>query len=853
MDARNLDYNFEVIEKKWQKIWEEQKIFNVDENDKRPKYYTLEMFPYPSGKIHMGHVRNYTIADCIARFHGLNGFSVLHPIGWDSFGLPAENAAIDNKIPPAKWTHANIATMKGQLKKLGFSYDWTREVATCTKEYYRWGQWLLLKMYEKGLLYRKAGEVNWCPDCATVLANEQVADGKCWRCDSTVEMRTLDQWYIRITDYVEELLSGHEELKEGWPERVLNMQQHWIGKSEGAKIVFKLDDGSDFPIFTTRPDTVFGVRFMAIAWDHPELKKIALKEKHAEIDAFIERAKKINQREDYVKEGVFTGRYIVNPFNGDKVPLYAANFVLAGYGFGQIMAVPAHDERDFQFAKKYNIDIKVVITPEGKTLDPASMKEAYVDDGVLVNSGEFNGLTNREAISKITAYVEAKKMGKKEVQYKFRDWLISRQRYWGNPIPFIYCDTCGVVPVPEKDLPVILPEDVSIDVGGNPLAKMESFVNTTCPKCGGKAKRETDTMDTFICSSWYFSRYTDAHNNAAPFLKARADKWLPVDQYIGGIEHACMHLLYARFFHKFTRDIGLVSCNEPFKRLLTQGMVVSNSYFAPKIKKYYTSEEYEAGLPAKENAGDVEVKIDKMSKSKRNGIDPDEMITHFGADAARVFILFASPPELDLEWSDDGIKGGFRYVGRVWRLFTEHIDAIQNASAVPQVIEANALAARKATHKTIKRVTNDIRERMHFNTAIAALMELLNALTDFKPVTDADKAVMREALSAYAVMLNPIAPHVTEELWSLMGNRDTITKAPWPAFDEALTKDNSFELVLQINGKLRDRVQAPVNISEDEAKKLAMENAKMKEHLKDKTVVKTIYVPRKLVNVVIRG
>lgn len=854
----NSEYNPAEIEKKYQNVWQEEKTFSADDNSSKESFYALEMFPYPSGKLHMGHVSNYTIVDAIARYAKLKGYDVLHPIGWDAFGLPAENAAIQNNIPPAKWTYENIEHMRIQLKNLGFSYDWDREVATCSPDYYKWGQWFIIQMYKKGLLYRKKAEVNWCEDCGTVLANEQVTqDGSCWRCDSEVEKKALEQWYIRVTDYAEELLSGHDEIRAGWPERVLKMQENWIGKSIGAELEFKLDDGKPFPIFTTRPDTAFGVSYMAIAWNHKDLFSIAADEKHDELKAFVEKAKNINQRENFEKEGVFTGRYVINPLTEEKSPLYAANFVLAEYGSGCIMAVPAHDQRDFEFAKKYGLEIKVVIQNEDSSLKAEEMEAAYTDDGTLVNSGKFDGMNNREAIEAITNHAQEQGFGTKKVQYKLKDWLISRQRYWGNPLPFIYCDLCGVVPVPEDDLPVKLPEDVNFEgVVGNPLASNDEFINVTCPVCGRPSKRETDTMDTFTCSSWYYARYTDAKNDSAPFDAGKAKLRLPVDQYVGGIEHACMHLLYARFWHKFMRDIGLTDTNEPFKRLLTQGMVVSESFYSAKLKKYYTKEEYDSGLPKEEDAGEIEVNVDKMSKSKRNGVDPQMYIDKYGADTVRVFVMFASPPEADVEWSDEGVRGAQRYLNRVWRLFGDYSDrvkALDDSKFDPSALKGAALKLYKLMHKTVKKATEDIGERYHFNTAIAAMMELMNEMNSFNTKDENELLAVKEILKNYALLLNPIAPHITEELWSAVGGSGMISEsAQWPEFKEEYCKDDSFELVVQVNGKLRDKIEVDVNISKEAAEEKALSSAKVKEHIEGKNLVKVIYVPKKLINVVVK-
>lgn len=852
-----MEYNFTTIEKKWQKIWKENNSFKTAENPKNKKYYVLEMFPYPSGKMHMGHVSNYTIADSIARYYKLLGFDVLHPMGWDSFGMPAENAAIDNKTHPAKWTLNNIEKMKEQLNLLGYSYDWDREVTTCLPEYYKWGQWFILRMYEKGLLYRKSGDVNWCEKCNTVLANEQVtAEGTCWRCDSEVIKKKLEQWYLKVTEYAEELDNDLKQLEGFWPENVISMQKNWIGKSVGAYLKFKLDDGSDFPIFTTRPDTVYGVTYTAIAWNHNNLLDLCSEDKKEEVREFIKKASKVDQKSDYEKEGVFTGRYVINPFNNEKIPLYAANFVLAEYGTGAIMAVPAHDQRDFEFAKKYNIDIKIVIQNNDKTIKVKELKEAYTENGILVDSDILNGLSSKEAIEKAIEYAKEKGFGDKKTQFKLRDWLISRQRYWGNPLPFIHCEKCGVVPVNESDLPITLPMDIEFTVGENPLKKSESFVNTLCPKCGSKAKRETDTMDTFTCSSWYYARYTDALNDKLPFSRENADKWLNVDQYIGGIEHACMHLLYSRFWYKFMRDIGLVSGDEPFKKLLTQGMVLANSYEAKKIKKFYTQEEINNKAYEKDGITekDITVKMEKMSKSKANGIDPTEIIELFGADAVRIFIMFVSPPEKDKEWSDDGVKGAYRFLNRVWNLFIKYRDEIINSDNKfeYQKLSKESKNLYRKYHKTIKKVTLDIEDKFHFNTAIASLMELLNDMYLFKNNSNDDLSMFKEIVKGFLILLNPIAPHITEELYEILKFEGMILNQKWISYIEEYCVDDKFELVFQVNGKIRDRLEVDINISEDDAKKLALESEKVQQFTDGKNIIKVVYVKNKLVNIVVK-
>jgi len=805
-------YKPQEIEARWQAYWEENEIFRVESEGKGRHYYCLEMFPYPSGKIHMGHVRNYSIGDVIARYKKMRGYSVLHPMGWDAFGLPAENAAIQRGIHPKTWTIENTNYMRAQLKKMGFSYDWSREVTTCTPEYYRWNQWFFLRMFERGLAYRKSSFVNWCHSCGTVLANEQVLDDdRCWRCDSRVVQKELDQWFLKITAYADELLEGCEVLT-GWPERVTTMQRNWIGKSEGVEVDFPVE-GLDEPlrIFTTRPDTLFGVTFMSMAANHP-LASVLTGDK-----AGLQRV-----RECYgdiqAKEGVFTGHYARNPLTGERVPIWVANFVLMEYGTGAVMAVPAHDQRDFEFARKYGIDVKVVIQPEGEVLAPATMTEAYVDPGILVNSSDFSGLGSEEAKGRIMDHIEGQGLGRRKLNYRLRDWGVSRQRYWGTPIPIVYCDTCGTVPVPDEQLPVLLPEDVDLTGGGSsPLARHEAFVRVNCPVCAKPARRETDTMDTFVDSSWYFLRYTGQPSDR-PLDSTQVSRWLPVDQYIGGIEHAVLHLLYSRFFTRVVRDIGLMEVDEPFRNLLTQGMVIKDGA--------------------------------KMSKSKGNVVDPDHLVGHYGADTARLFALFAAPPEKDLEWSDKGVEGAHRFLHRVWALVFRHSG--NSGEFEPGALEGAGRAIFRKTHQTIKKVTLDIDRDFHFNTAIAALMELTNDLTNFSPATAPDRGVMRFALERLILMLSPFAPHIAEELWGGLGTaRTSVSQAPWPSWDEEAAREDEIELVVQINGKVRARAMVPAETTEETLKSIALSQEKVVEALRGKPPRRVIVVKGRLVNVVV--
>ncbi len=855
-------YDHKAIEARWQGIWEKDKAFNTVPSD-RPKYYVLEMFPYPSGKIHMGHVRNYSIGDVISRFLRMKGKNVLHPMGWDSFGLPAENAAIQHGIHPAKWTYENIDYMKKQLKRMGLSYDWGREIATCSPDYYKWNQWIFLKFFETGLAYKKRSSVNWCPKCGTVLANEQVEGGLCWRCDSAVEMKELEQWFLRITAFAEELLQYTEKMP-GWPEKVLIMQRNWIGKSTGAEVFFKVDGSSEvIRVFTTRPDTLYGVTFMSLAPGHPALEKILTAARRAEVERFIAKVKgeAKNQRslEEQEKEGVFTGAFCVNPLTGAKAPVYVANFVLMEYGTGAVMAVPAHDQRDFEFARAYKLPVSVVINPPGETLDPSAMEKAYVEEGVMVNSGPFNGMKNTDAIEAIVRLIEEKKAGKKSVNYKLRDWGISRQRYWGCPIPIIYCDSCGVVPVPYEDLPVILPEDVNLTGKGlSPLSTAGDFVKVKCPRCGKPGRRETDTMDTFVDSSWYFLRFLSPKETKLPVKREDAEYWMPVDQYIGGIEHAVLHLLYARFFTKALRGLKLHDFDEPFKNLLTQGMVCKETVKCPEHGFLFPEEAKDGKCVhcgAKVEFGAVE----KMSKSKKNVVDPDNIIDKYGADTTRLFSLFAAPPEKDLDWSEEGVEGAYRFLGRVWRLVVENIDPLRDGSPYAPdkdgPLEGYLKEIHGATHRTIKKVTQDIEERFHFNTAISSIMELVNALYQFRLPAGEGRGtglkVFREAVDAVVLLISPFAPHVSEELWMKLGNTVPVYKTPWPGVNDNALVREEVTLIVQINGKVRSKINAPADSAEEVIRGLVMKDEKTLEWVKDKAIKKFIYVPNRIVNMVV--
>ena len=817
------------IEAKWQKYWEENKTFKVEMDKDKPKSYVLEMFPYPSGNLHMGHVRNYSIGDVIARFRTMKGFNVLHPMGWDSFGMPAENAAIKHNIPPKKWTLENIANMTRQLKALGLSYDWDREVTTCKEDYYKWTQWFFELFYKRGLAVKKESAVNWCDTCNTVLANEQVIDGKCWRCDHEVVKKDLSQWFFKITDYADELLKDLDLLP-GWPERVKTMQHNWIGRSEGLEFSFEIPALNDtVAVYTTRPDTAYGVTFMALAAEHPLIKKICENNPKAdEINAFCERVRNQSEIErtssESEKEGVFTGVYCINPFTGRKVEIWVTNYVLYDYGTGAVMGVPTGDQRDWMFADKYGIEKIVTICPIGKELKLEEMTCAYEEkEGMLVNSGEFTGMEMHKAMSAIMDKAEAEGFGKRRVNYRLRDWLISRQRYWGAPIPIIYCPHCGEVLVPEDQLPVRLPEDVSFNAGAkSPLATSEEFVHCKCPKCGADATRETDTMDTFLCSSWYYLRYTDAHNDKMPFDKELNNYWGPVDQYIGGIEHAILHLLYSRFFVKVLRDAGLVDYDEPFSNLLTQGMVIKDGA--------------------------------KMSKSLGNVVSPEEILSKYGADTARLFILFAAPPERELEWSDQGVEGSFRFLNRIWRI----VQAFENvlAQKVTEYDHSNLSEAdkdlRRVLHSSIKKVTNDIETRFNFNTAISTMMELVNALYAYKEAAKEPNAgLVYEAISDLIKMMSPFVPHITEELWrGAIDANSSVHEQSWPECDEEALKVDNVEIVLQVNGKVRGRLTVPAEATKEELEKIAMADANVQAHIGDATVRKVICVPGRLVNIV---
>ena len=815
------------IEKKWQKIWEESGAFKTPDTSDKPKYYALSMFPYPSGKLHMGHVRNYTITDVIARFKKAQGYNVLHPMGWDSFGLPAENAAMKHGADPETWTDENIAYMTKQLKMLGLSYDWDREVTTCKPDYYKWTQWLFLQLYKKGLAYKKEAAVNWCEQCGTVLANEQVIDGKCWRCDSVVEKKYLSQWFLKITDYADVLLEDLDKLS-GWGDNVKTMQANWIGKSHGAILKFKVvEKDLEIPVYTTRPDTVYGITYLVVAPEYKDIEALTSPEQKSAVEAYRANARKMTEIErlstDRVKTGVALGTHAINPFTGEKFPLWTADYALAEYGTGAVMAVPAHDTRDFDFAKKYNLPVKVVIqNPES----PSDCKqEAYIDPGVLINSGEFNGINNEDAKKLITEKAVKEGFGEFKTQYRLRDWLISRQRYWGAPIPVVYCDKCGIVPVEEKDLPVLLPKDVDFSVvGKSPITTSKTFAQTTCPHCGGPARRETDTMDTFMCSSWYYLRYSDAKNSEKPFDRNLVNKWLPVDQYVGGIEHAILHLLYSRFFTKALRDLGLLDFDEPFKNLLTQGMVLKDG--------------------------------SKMSKSKGNTVDPDEIFENYGADTARLFILSDSPPARDFDWSDAGVEGCYKFLNRVWRLVASNAENISLNFELPSSLKKENDDLVRLVHIAIKGITNDISNDFQFNTVISKYRELTNSIYDWQGkksvMDDEDKAVLSFAIVSLLKLMSPVAVHLTEEAWHDLGGKTSIHSEPWLKWDENLAKASSITLVVQVNGKVKDKLEVDEGLSEAELKQTAMESPKIKELIAGHDIVKVIVVPKKLVNIVIK-
>ena len=843
-------YNPQRVESKWFERWQsDPQLYAAEEaNSSKKKYYVLEMLPYPSGVLHMGHVRNYAIGDALARYMWMNGYNVLHPMGWDSFGLPAENAAIQNNTPPRQWTLGNITKMKAQMKRLGFAYDWSREITTCLPDYYRWNQWFFLKFYEKGLAYRKKSKVNWCPQCATVLANEQVVDGCCWRHEDTlVEQRELEQWFLRITKYADELLRDLEKLS-GWPEKVRIMQRNWIGRSEGTLVDFKLDYAEDrsgfgpaggtISVFTTRVDTIFGATSVQLAPQHPIVADLAASnaDLRAKVDQLIAEQRKAKEAGDIgeiEKHGVPTGRYAINPFNGEKVPVWVANYILMDYGTGAIMSVPAHDERDYEFAKKYKLEIRLVVLPisndpEETVTEPPLPFVAH--EGMLINSGPYSGVECADAIKKMSAHAEEKGFGKASITYRLKDWGISRQRYWGTPIPMLYCEKDGIVPVPEKDLPVILPENVDITlVGGSPLGRVSEFVNGTCPKCGGPARRETDTMDTFIDSSWYFYRYTDAHNDRAPFDSKTAQYWFPIDQYIGGVEHAILHLIYSRFWTKFMRDLGLITNDEPAERLFTQGMVIKDGA--------------------------------KMSKSLGNVVSPDEMVARYGADAARLYSLFAAPPDRDLDWQDSGIEGIQRFLGRIYRFLVRNAAPYASVETLPasSLSPAERQIQRKL-HQTIKRVSDDFQGRWHFNTCISAIMELVNALyayeesatSESQTRSSASAALLAEVQRNLVLLLAPFAPYLAHELWEMLGEKGSLLKAAWPKYDAALAKEEELEIPVQINGKLRGRITVLADAPESVVIDRALADEKLQAAIAGKQIVKKIFVPGKLVNIVVK-
>ena len=821
-------YNFTEIEKKWQDVWEKENAFKTVEDYDKEKYYVLEMFPYPSGKLHMGHVRNYSIGDVIARFKRLKGYNVLHPMGWDSFGLPAENAAIKNDIHPAIWTDSNIAEMRRQLQGLGFSYDWDREVATCKEEYYKWMQWIFIQFYNKGLAYKKDNPVNWCPSCQTVLANEQVVDGCCERCHTPVTKKRLSQWYLKITDYADRLLKDLDKMP-GWPEKVKLMQKNWIGRSTGAEVTFEIENFSKkLQIYTTRPDTLFGVTYMVLAPEHPFVPELTNgTEYEAAVKAYQEECQHKSEIErtslSKEKTGVFTGCYGINPVNGKKVPIFISDYVMMDYGTGAIMAVPAHDQRDFEFAKKFDLDIVPVVDSQNPEIDINNLTEAFVAEGTMINSGKYTGMNNKEAIEEITKDLEADGLGKAQVNYKLRDWLISRQRYWGCPIPMVYCEECGWVPEKEENLPVKLPTDVEFaGKGDSPLKTSKTFGETTCPCCGKKAVREFDTMDTFVDSSWYFLRYCDAHNSEKPFDKKKADYWMNVDQYIGGVEHAILHLLYARFFQMVMHDLGLVDAEEPFDNLLTQGMVIKDGA--------------------------------KMSKSLGNIVSPEEIQAKYGADTARLFILFAAPPEKELDWSDAGVEGSYRFLNRVYRLVQEYVNEIRGdfrGSETITIQSAEDKALNFQLNATVKKVTEDAGGRFSFNTAISSIMELVNALYKYKQ-GEVNVPLMNDAIEKLILILNPFVPHITEELWNDLGHEDRVYQQNWPEFDPAALELETVEIIVQVNGKLKDKMAFEKNAEKSAIEEAALASERVQDAIAGKSVVKTIVVPNKLINFVVK-
>jgi leucyl-tRNA synthetase len=873
VDAR---YNPPAIESKWQAHWRELGLDRTPElTAESRKFYALSMFPYPSGSLHMGHVRNYTITDVIARHKRMQGYAVLHPMGWDAFGLPAENAAIDRGIPPAKWTYQNIAQMRDQLQRLGLSYDWEREITTCAPDYYKWTQWLFLQFFKAGLAYQKEAPVNWDPVDQTVLANEQVdAEGRSWRSGALVEKRLLKQWFLKITAYADQLLADLEKLS-GWPERVLTMQENWIGQSVGARVVFKTETGEELPVFTTRPDTLWGATFMVLAPEHPLVEKLTTPEQEVAVKAYraeaAARSEIERSAEDREKTGVWTGSYAINPVNQERIPIWIADYVLMGYGTGAIMAVPAHDQRDFEFARQFGLPIKLVVQPpQGGVTSAEDLQAAWTGEGVLINSGPLDGIPvgkgPGQSVERAIAWLEEQGLGERQVNYRLRDWLISRQRYWGCPIPIIHCPHCGIVPVPEEDLPVLLPEDVELTGrGGSPLAQLEDWVKVKCPACGADARRETDTMDTFICSSWYFLRFSDPRNDREIFRKDLVNAWLPVDQYVGGIEHAILHLLYSRFFTKVLRDLGLLNFDEPFSRLLTQGMVQARTYYNPnksgKDRWIPTALVKDPNDPRDPETGEpLQVIYATMSKSKGNGVDPEEVLANYGADTARMFILFKAPPEKDLEWDDADVEGQFRFLNRVWRQVYEFVvrgsgtESLQGKAAelLQAKVEAGSLTKaerdlRRAVHTAIKEVSEDL-EEYQFNTAIAGLMKLSNALAEAEIP---DSPVYAEGIRTLVLLLAPFAPHMAEELWQALGGTDSVHRQAWPTYDPAALVADTVTIVVQVNGKLRGSFEAPADVTPQEQERLALQSEAAQRYLQGMTPKRVIVVPKKLVNLVV--
>lgn len=852
-------YNPATIEEKWQKIWAEEGMDATSEDQSKPKFYALSMFPYPSGSLHMGHVRNYTITDVIARVHRMQGYRVLHPMGWDAFGLPAENAAIDRGIHPAKWTYQNVGQMREELKRLGLSYDWEREVTTCSPDYYRWTQWIFLEFFKAGLAYQKEAAVNWDPIDQTVLANEQVdSEGRSWRSGAKVERRMLKQWFFKITDYAEQLLNDLDKL-DGWPDRVKLMQENWIGKSTGAEVIFKTEAGDELTVFTTRPDTLWGATFMVLSPEHPLVAKLTTSEQAATVEAYQAEAagkSEIDRTdENRQKTGVWTGSYAINPVNGEQIPIWIADYVLMGYGTGAIMAVPAHDQRDFEFAKQFNLPIKVVVQPADQTFDSATMKAAYPGEGVMVHSGPLDGVPagkgGGQSVEVAIDWLEANGKGKRMVNYRLRDWLISRQRYWGCPIPIIHCPKCGAVAAPDADLPVTLPEDVEFTGrGASPLTTAERWLNVPCPSCGTPARRETDTMDTFIDSSWYFLRYPDARNDRQVFDSKQTNDWMPVDQYVGGIEHAILHLLYSRFFTKVLRDRGLLNFDEPFTRLLTQGMVQGKTYKNPRTGKYVIPTKVtDPNNPIDPETGDkLEVVYEKMSKSKYNGVAPGEVLGKYGADTARMFILFKAPPEKDLEWDEADVEGQFRFLNRVWRLVTEYQASERKAGSASGQLSKAEKDLRYATHYAIQQVTEDLEGDYQFNTAVSELMKLSNAISD---ASCKDSAVYQEAIETLVKLLAPLAPHIAEELWHILGYSDSVHHQSWCKADLSALVVDEISLVIQVMGKTRGTIQVPAQASQEEQKQMARESELAQRYIAGKEIKKEILVPGKLVNFVV--